>query len=103
MSNTLQLTLKRQWFDLMFKGVKKLEFRKDSKWIRSRLIGKKYQLIKFTNGYGKDKPFFICKYNGFEILKKNKKYTFENFDVNINKGDFMIKLGTIVSFDNIKD
>ena len=47
----LKLTLKKKWFDLMIVGKKNKEFRKPSKWIDSRLIGKSYNFVKFTNGY----------------------------------------------------
>ena len=60
MSNTLKLTLKKEWFLLMLSGKKKQEYRKPSRWIESRIADKSYQFIKFTNGYGSDKPYFIC-------------------------------------------
>ena len=65
----LHLTLKKRWFDLMVAGKKKVEYRQSSRWIISRLE-KEYDVIKFTNGYGSDKPYFFCQYNGFEISKK---------------------------------
>ena len=62
----------RKWFDLMIAGKKNKEFRKPSKWIDSRLIGKSYNFVKFTNGYGNDKPFFYVEYKSFEKSKKAK-------------------------------
>ena len=54
MSETLQLTLTRDWFLLMLSGKKKIEIRKPSEWIKSRLDNRNYRSIRFINGYGKD-------------------------------------------------
>ena len=67
----LQLTLSKLPFDFMVNGLKNHEYRNESKWIISRLINEngeqnKFTHIKFTNGYGKDKPYFIAEYIGFE-------------------------------------
>jgi hypothetical protein len=68
---TLHLTLHKAAFDVMVTGEKKLEFRTPSKWINSRLFNKDgtkkhYDYIKFTNGYGSDKPYFVCEFKGFD-------------------------------------
>jgi hypothetical protein len=67
---TLHLTLHRKAFEVMVTGEKDIEFRANNTWMKSRLINKggtvkKYQAIKFVNGYGKDKPYFICQYKGY--------------------------------------
>lgn len=62
---TLHLTLSKTPFDLMVKGKKKKEYRKPSRWVFSRLHQKTYDYVKFANGYGPDKPYFICEYKGF--------------------------------------
>ena len=72
----LHLTLKKHWFDLMLSGEKKQEFRKPSEWIRTRLVGKDYDLIKFVNGYGSDKPYFVCECLGYELSVGYKKLLF---------------------------
>lgn len=68
----LKLTLKRQPFELMLRGAKTVEFRKPSDWIKSRLCGKEYNLIEFTNGYGAHRPKFFAKYEG---LRTNERFT----------------------------
>ena len=74
----LHLTLKKEWFDLMISGKKRVEYRKPSKWIISRLE-KEYDVIRFTNGYGSDKPYFVCEYKGFEISKKSENVYYSAF------------------------
>lgn len=66
----LHLSLKKEPFEVMVTGEKNQEFRKPTKWILSRLYNKDgtpkhYDVVKFTNGYGKDKPQFVCEYKGF--------------------------------------
>lgn len=57
----LHLTLHRKWFDEIRSGKKKEEYRDDTKyWVR-RLQGRKYDEIRFVNGYGKDRPFMRVK------------------------------------------
>jgi hypothetical protein len=97
----LHLTLKKEWFDLMICGKKKVEYRQPSQWISSRL-DKDYEVIKFTNGYGSDKPFFICKYLGFEIAKESETIYIENSIIRVDKGTYKINLGAILETGNIK-
>ena len=93
----LHLTLKREWFNLMINGTKKIEFRKPSDWIKQRLIGKNYDYIRFVNGYGSDKPYFISEYKGYEVSKKTHQIDFSSGQmVKVTKGDYMIHLGKII-------
>ena len=101
-SGILHLTLKKKWFDLMVSGKKKFEYREPSKWIIVRLE-KKYDVIKFTNGYGSDKPYFICEYNGFEISNKSEIIHIENSKIKVEEGIYMIKLGKILEIGNVKN
>ena len=102
MKNILYLTLKKPQFEVTLSGEKKIEYRRNSKWISSRLINKNYQKVKFVNGYGADKPYFIAKYNGFDQIKKNERLTFSNgLVVQVEVGDFAIKLGKIIETGNL--
>ncbi len=70
---TLQLTLKKKWFCLIANGEKVFEYREyKPHWI-SRLLCKNgircYDEIRFTNGYGKNKPFVRAKFKGAAIIK----------------------------------
>jgi hypothetical protein len=98
---TLHLSLKKQPFDVMHTGEKNKEFRKDTPWIRSRLLTKNgerkhYDVVKFTNGYGSDKPCFIAEYKGFEFTEGN--YTYSNgLKVVVTGMDFTINLGKVIA------
>jgi hypothetical protein len=103
----LHLTLKKKAFDVMITNEKKIEYRKENQWIRSRLLTsngtrKDYDLIKFVNGYGKDKPYFLAKYNGFNFSHNDYITEFSNgLQVNVNKGDIRIYLGEIIEIGNL--
>lgn len=102
----LKLTLERKPFDLMECGIKDREFRKPSKWILSRLLystgkEKQYDLVKFSNGYAPDAPFFICEYKGFYYAKSDHIVNYEGFKVEVSKGDIIIKLGAVLKRGNI--
>ncbi len=102
---TLKLTLKKEPFEVMVTGEKEVEYRSPSKWIESRLYNKTggkrdYDFIEFTNGYGKDKPFFRAKYNGFYISNKiNKKYS-NGLDIRRYEKTYCIKIGKVIEIKN---
>jgi len=79
----LHLSLKKEPFDVMVTGEKFIEFRNPTKWIMSRLENKdgtpkKYDVIKFTNGYRPTKPNFVCQYKGFdEVDEQSGPVNFE--------------------------
>ncbi|TYP71501.1 hypothetical protein [Aquimarina intermedia] len=99
--NTLHLTLKKRAFEVMVSGEKSTEYRTPSSWIKSRLIDKegnpkKYDNVKFVNGYGHDKPLFLADYKGFEISNCNQTIKFSNgLTVIVKKGDYIIRLGSV--------
>jgi len=85
----------------MLSGVKKQEYRKPSAWIKVRLENKSYNFVKFVNGYGNDKPFFICEYKGFEVSKNQQTVEFEGHKVNVERGDYIIQLGRVIDYGNL--
>lgn len=99
----LHLTLKKEWFDIMVTGEKTLEFRKPTDWINSRLLGNKYDIVKFTNGYGADKPYFIAKFIGFATAKAVfDTCTYSNgLSVRVEAGDKIINIGEIIERGNL--
>ncbi len=104
MIKTLHLTLDRKWFDLILSGKKTIEYRECKPHWETRLEGKSFDEIAFTNGYGKDRPFmrveftdmfnsrYYCKFIGKngEILKADTAY-------------YAIVLGEILETRNIDD
>ena len=98
----LYLTLSKMPFEVMVTGEKSTEYREPSKWILSRLLNKHYDLIKFVNGYGSDKPYFIAKYKGWEIETNPYSVDFSNgLKVTTKKGTVKIYAGEIVERGNL--
>lgn len=99
----LRLSLHKLPFDIMKTGDKKLEFRKPSKWIMSRLVDKNgepkhYDYVEFTNGYGADKHKFMAEYKGFEFSKTLIPATYHypnGLSVVVSNGDVIIELGEL--------
>lgn len=115
----LHLTLSKAPFEVMVTGEKKQEFRKPSKWIESRLVhkyferllnenrlvtSKEYDLVKFTNGYGAHRPYFIAEYKFFKrhspFFEEFKKVYSNGLEVHIESGDYIIHLGEILEIGN---
>jgi hypothetical protein len=93
----------------MVTGEKPEEYRVPSKWIEQRLYNadgtkKQYDLIKFVNGYGSKRPYFICKMRGFY---KNPdagricKYS-NGLIVRVGLLSYVIQLGEIIEKGNLK-
>jgi hypothetical protein len=102
-SNTLLLTLNKKAFDVMVSGEKALEFRKPSAWIKTRLK-KKYRYVRFTNGYGSDKPYFIADYWGWWESNIDRYLAYRNgLCVDVKEGDIVIHIGQIIETGNLKD
>ena|SRR3989344_3803126 len=87
----LHLTLKKKWFDLIISGKKKVENREVKPYWTKR-FKKQYDVIKFVNGYGKDKPFMIIEYLG--INTKGMK---------LNPPKYNLMLGKILETGNIRE
>lgn len=102
MSKILHLTLKKPQFQVTLSREKRHEFRRPSDWIKSRLNNKSYDLIKFTNGYGSDKPFFICEFLGWTYAEPRMLRYSNDLVVNITDGYYQIDLGDILEVGNIK-
>lgn len=105
----LYLTLKPLPFETILKRFKDREYRKSSKWIKSRLIDsktkqrKEYDYILLRNGYSRKNRYILCKYLGFEISKINYTVSYSTgLTVNVNKGYYRILLGSIIKSGNIE-
>jgi hypothetical protein len=92
----LYLTLKKPQFEVTNSGEKKKEYRRRSDWILSRLINKNYDLVKFTNGYGKNKPSFYCEFISWKYTNKNTFNYSNGLIVNVADGDIEIELGKVI-------
>lgn len=81
----LYLTLHRVFFDAIAEGRKKTEYREDTYFWRSRLIGRNYAEIVFRNGYATDAPVMRVQWLG---LRREKT------------GRFAIRLGKVLEVKN---
>lgn len=105
----LHLSLKKAPFDVMVTGEKNFEVREKGRWINSRLFesdggNKYYDFVKFTNGYGKDRPYFIAKYKGYKELPNIHRVFSNGFTLKIGNGEYfwVINLGEIIERGNLK-
>lgn len=99
----LHLSLKKPQFEVTISGEKKSEFRKPSKWILSRIIGKEYDFIKFTNGYGNHRPSFLCEFKGWRYAESNNHKYSNGLVVNTDNSYIEILLGIISDMRNIEN
>jgi len=104
---SLKLTLKKLPFEIMVSGEKKIEYRTPSQWIESRLYDKenkkrKYNFVEFTNGYGKNRPYFKALYNGFYISDNINKIYSNGLEIMYTDPIYCIKIGRIIEIKNYR-
>lgn len=97
----LHLSLKKPQFEVTISGEKTSEYRKPSKWILSRILGKSYDLIKFTNGYGNHRPSFMCEFKGWKYAEPNSHKYSNGLVVDTDDSYIEILLGAISDKSNI--
>lgn len=109
----LRLTLHKEAFEVMVTGEKAEEYRAPSAWIDSRLYQKKtigrftysepkeYDLVLFTNGYGKSKPYFIAEMINHSPANFVASRHYSNgLGVYVTPGTHIIRLGNILEIGN---
>lgn len=64
MTEILHLTLKREFFAAIVAKKKRFEYREQKPYWRKRLEGRKYDVIKFRNGYSPDSPEMLVEFRG---------------------------------------
>jgi hypothetical protein len=92
MANTLTVTIKKHWFDMIKSGEKKEEYRDIKPYWTERLEGKNYDYIVFKNGYSDNAPSIKVECKGIE--KKNANPDWCGGDSSFY---YAIKLGSIIS------
>lgn len=76
----LILTLKREWFDYIKSGFKKEEYREIKPYYNSRLMKqgttdfKEFDIVVFTNGYGRRVPYIALEFKGMRFDKGKEKW-----------------------------
>ena len=79
----LQLTLKSEYFAQIVDGTKHIEYRKYKPYWKSRLEGKKYDVVHFRNGYLRNSPEMDVECRGIKLVGKGRD------------AEYHIKLGRI--------
>jgi hypothetical protein len=64
MPEILRLTLKRKYFAQIANKQKHTEYQKRKPYWRKRLEGRKFDAIRFRNGYGKNVPEMLVEFRG---------------------------------------
>ncbi len=96
---TLNLTLKKKWFDMIASGEKTEEYREIKKYWQNRLQVngyhrfefKKFDTVKFTHGYSKNAPTITVESLGITIGPAKPEWS-DNWQGEV----FVIKLGKII-------
>lgn len=97
---TLILTINKRSFEVMVTGEKQNEYRTPSNWIMARL-SKNYQAIKFINGYGNSKPYFIAEYKNWNVITEVQEIEYSNgHKADLKKGLINIHFGKIIEVGN---
>ena len=86
---------------MILHGIKKEEYREIKEYWSSRLMlnpisFKEFSIVRFTNGYGADKPSFDIECNGIRTGEGEPKW-----GAIAGKEYFIIELGEIVSRRNL--
>lgn len=102
---TLNLTLKKKWFDMIASGEKKEEYREKKDYWIDRLCDfdeclksnsyehfKSFDTITFRNGYSKNAPTIVLECKGIRIGEAKPEWS-DNWQGNV----FIIKLGDIIN------
>ena len=70
MKTILLLTLKREYFDAIAIGEKRIEYRERKPYWQTRLEGKTFDLIRFRNGYLANAPEMEIEFRGVSKVRK---------------------------------
>lgn len=88
----LHMTLKKQWFDMILSGKKKEEYRELKPYWTTRLVGKKFDIVRFKNGYSKDSPVMDV-----ELLNKRVGFGNKKWGAESGKKYYVLMLGKVLT------
>lgn len=101
---TLHLTLKKEWFDMILSNEKKEEYRECKPHYHSRLrtkgtyLLKRFDVVEFRNGYAKDAPTIIV-----EFIKTRIGFGLTQWGAKAGETYYCIELGRILETKNISN
>jgi len=73
MAEHLTMTLKREWFDKILMGEKRIEYREDKPYWRSRIKSTELEHITFKNGYSRKAPNFSADVLRIDFISSGKE------------------------------
>ena len=91
----LNLTLKKQWFDMILSGEKTEEYREIKEYWNKRLLENSFDVILFSNGYGSNVPKILIELKGIQIGFGNKQWGAPDEKV------YILSLGEILETRNL--
>ena len=94
--NTLHLTIKKKWFDMILSGVKTEEYRDIKPYYNLRLIGREYDTAVFRNGYARDAPILTVELKTIRFGTGKLEWGAEE-----GRTYFVLSLGEIIITKNI--
>ena len=89
--SVLNLTIKRQWFDMIFSGEKLEEYREIKEYWTTRLLYRDINAVHFRNGYRPDSPTVML-----ELLWIGKGRGDPRWGAPVDKGVYILRLGKIL-------
>lgn len=98
----LEVTIKREWFDMILSGKKKEEYREIKPYWTKRLFYPdgnpvQYSAIRFRNGYDADSPTVLVWYEGVDMGKPNPDWCEPGWN-----HVYRLKLGEVISAENLR-
>ena len=90
--NTLHLTIKKQWFDMILLGEKTEEYRDIKPYYNLRLLGKEYDTVVFRNGYTREAPSLTIELKSIRFGTGNPEW-----GAAANKKYFVLYLGRLLT------
>jgi hypothetical protein len=73
MKAVLHLNLHRQWFAAIAAKTKRIEFRAQTAYWKKRLEGRRYDVIRFRNGYATKAPEMLVEFRGLRRYGQGRK------------------------------
>jgi len=92
----LHLRIKKRWFDLIKRGIKRQEYRDIKPYYDVRFFKKEYDAILFKLGYTKDAPELLM-----ELKDITKGYGFIEWGAPKGKEVYILELGDEINRANI--
>ena len=91
----LHLTLKKAWFDMIASGLKVEEYREVKAYWINRFRHKRYDVVKFRNGYRPDSPVVALR-----LLGIRTGFGRPSWGASENKRVFILDLGEIINLNS---